>query len=149
VSKINAFGAELARSVVAALDASVPGTGVFLDACAHHTAMGTEVWEGVRVGGVAMVDAVAEWLAQAFGPGGACGHALENAGCAPTAVDGGCDACRVAAGVAAGCTKAEVRRFCGDASSPGGRRWKRSVWIAEDAFPCTKCCGAYRPTPGF
>ena len=89
--RINAFGAELGEHVVAALDASVPGSGLFLDACAHHTAMGTDIWEGVEVSGVAMVDAVAQWLAQVFGS-----HDPAN---------------------------------------------KRSAWIAQDAFPCVKCCG--------
>lgn len=97
-------GEELAEHVAAALGASVAGTSVYLDACAHHTAMGTDVWQDVTVNGVAMVDAVSEWLAQVF-------H---------SALDGS------------------------EQGRSGG-----SSWIAQDAFPCTKCCGAYRPSPGF
>ena len=68
-SKINAFGEELEKNVAAALHESVPGTGLFLDACAHHTAMGTDVWEDVTVEGVRMVDAVTHWLSQVFSGG--------------------------------------------------------------------------------
>jgi hypothetical protein len=92
-------GEELAKHVVAALDRSVAGS-LFLDACAHHTAMGNDVWEDVAVNGVAMVDAVSDWLEQVFSP---------------------------------------------------NERYKssKSTWVAQDAFPCAKCCGAYRPSPGF
>lgn len=100
---VGEVGEELADHVLAALDASVAGTSVFLDACAHHTAMGTDVWQDVAVNGLAMVDAVAEWLAQVFRPAGG-----------------------------------------SEEGRSGGFKW-----IAQDAFPCTKCCGAYRPSPGF
>jgi hypothetical protein len=53
-----------------------------------------------------------------------CELALASAGCAPTAADWACDACRVGAGVAAGCTKTEVRQFCSTVA------WKTAVWHA-------------------
>lgn len=90
-------GEDLAKHVVAALDASVAGS-LFLDACAHHTAMGTDVWEDVAVEGVTMVDAVSEWLEHVFSE---------------------------------------------------QRRSSKYAWVAQDTFPCTKCCGAYHPGPGF
>lgn len=92
-------GEQLAKHVVAALDASVAGS-IFLDACAHHTAMGTDVWEDVTVDGVSMVDAVSEWLERVLSPS----ERYKSGNC---------------------------------------------TWIAQDAFPCTKCCGAYHPSPGF
>ena len=98
-------GEDLAAHVLATLDASVARTGVFLDACAHHTAMGTDIWEDVVVDGVAMVDAVVQWLEYVF-------H--------PTAND----------------EMVTSRQF---------------GWVAKEAYPCTKCCGAYHPNqgPGF
>ena len=92
-------GEELAKHIVAALDASVAGS-LFLDACAHHTAMGTDAWEDVSVDGVAMVDAVSSWLEHVFSP-------------------------------------------------TGWHNSSKSTWVAREAFPCAKCCGAYRPSPGF
>ena len=95
-------GEDLTAHVVATLDASVAGTGVFLDACAHHTAMGTDIWEDVVVDGVAMVNAVVQWLQYVF-------HR---------------------------------------STSDEMHTTRRFSWVAKEAYPCTKCCGAYHPNPG-
>jgi hypothetical protein len=74
-------------------------------------------------------------------PRSPCEHALADAGCAPVAAGGTCDACRVGSGVAAGCTKAEVRQFCDDASSPngGGGGAPLRVAVASDGCAPTVC----------
>eukprot|EP01045_Picozoa_sp_COSAG04_P021879 COSAG04_NODE_2394_length_4214_cov_1.506197_5_plen_411_part_00 len=152
-SAVNAFGQALAAHVTGALAQSVAGSGLFLDACSHHTAMGDDIWTDVTVDNVTTREAVGLWLGSVFG---GCQAALRRS-CSTDRVRARSpfahEPCAVCAGKLqhdlreSGCSHADVEAYC--RSDGGGGGGQRMSWVAEDAYPCVKCCGGGTPAPGF